>query len=263
MDSLLTIAWSMNNLHGPFVSGLAGGNYAVLVTDTMGCARADTLRLPVPPFSMATWRITGTTCADGDDGSIALVHPDLALSDTAFLSITWAFPELEGPVVTGLEAGGYVVTVTDTLGCSRTDSLVVPMPPALMDSVATTYALCGLPTGTAQVHTGSTSPGLAFNFGNGPDTNGLLEHLPPGDYTVTATDSVGCQQEFVFTIQSFGNITVNIGADTLLAENGSTLLECFQSPPDDLATFHWSPEMGLTTLHPPVPIAPYRTPRSM
>lgn len=246
LDSLLTIAWSMNNLHGPFVSGPAVGNYAVLVTDTMGCARADTLRLPVPPFSMATWQITGTTCADGDDGSIALVHPDLALSDTAFLSITWAFPELQGPVVTGLEAGGYVVTVTDTLGCSRTDSLVVPMAPPLIDNVVTTYAYCGASTGSAQVQSSSSSPGLAFDFGNGTSPSTLAEHLLPGNYTVIATDSTGCQEVAAFTIQSFGIISVDIPSDTVLAENGSALLECFITPPDNQAIYQWTPTAGLS-----------------
>jgi len=245
MDSLLTIAWGQAGLQGPYVSGLSAGLYTVSVSDHLGCTRTDSLRLLLPPIAQATWQVTGTTCANGADGSIALQHPDLALSDTAFLTIAWALPGLEGPVANDLEAGSYSVSITDSTGCSRTDTLVVQMPPPLIDSVATTYALCGAATGTAQVQSGSTAPGLAFNFGNGPSPSDLVEHLLPGNYTVIATDSAGCQEEAAFTIHPFGVISVNVAMDTVIAENGSALLECFITPADDQAIFQWTPTMGL------------------
>jgi gliding motility-associated-like protein len=184
--------------------------------------------------------VEGNTCAGGADGSISLVQPN-----TAFLTLAWATPGLEGPVVNGLPAGTYFVTITDTLGCSRTDSLTVTAPPPLMDSVGTTYAYCDKSTGTAQVQSSSTAPGLVFDFGNGPDSSGYAENLPPGTYTVTASDSAGCTQVLTFTIESFGNITASIGADTLWAEDGSTVLTCTLIPPDPLASFVWSPGEGL------------------
>src|SRR5690606_36968716 len=176
------------------VSGLAAGAYAVALADTLGCSRMDTLVVRLPPSALATWDIAPVTCVGGSDGAIALVHPDLALSDSAFLSFAWAAPGLFGPVLDSLPGGSYTVTVTDTLGCTRTETLTVPMPSPLIDQVMTTYALCGAPTGTAQVQSSSTAPGLQFDFGNGPGTALLAEQLAPGSYTVIATDSAGCHE---------------------------------------------------------------------
>lgn len=240
LDSAFTFQWSQPGLSGPSAENLAPGLYIVTASDTMGCARTDSILLTLPPIASATWLVEGDTCAGGADGSITLVQPG-----TAFPTIAWAMPGLDGPVVNGLPAGTYFVTITDTLGCSRTDSLTVTAPPPLMDSVGTTYAYCDKPTGTAQVQSSSTAPGLVFDFGNGPDSSGYAENLPPGTYTVTASDSAGCTQVLTFTIESFGNITASIGADTLWAEDGSTVLTCALIPPDPLASFVWSPGEGL------------------
>lgn len=240
VDPALAFQWSQPGLSGPSADNLPPGLYIVNASDTMGCTRTDSIVLALPPIASATWLVEGTTCANGSDGSITLVQPD-----TASLTIAWAAPGLEGPVVNGLPAGTYFVTITDTLGCTRTDSLTVTAPPLLMDSVGTTYAYCDKPEGTAQVQTTSTAPGLVFNFGNGPDSTGYAEQLPPGTYTVTASDSAGCTQVLSFTIESFGNITASIGADTLWAENGNLVLTCTLTPPDPLASFVWSPSDGL------------------
>lgn len=247
-STALTLAWQTPGFEGPILTGLSAGSYVATLTDTLlGCSRTDTLQVLLPPFALATWQVTGTSCHGGADGSIALQHPDTALSDSTFLWIQWAQPGMAGPHPTGLAAGGYVVTITDTLGCSRTDSLIVPQPPALMDSVATTYAYCDKPTGSAQVFSSSIATGLAFDFGNGPDTTGFLQDLPPGNYSVTATDSAGCQQVLAFTIEGTGSITASIGADTFWADSSGVWLICTLTPPDSLATFQWSPSTGLGT----------------
>ena len=48
-------------------------------------------------------------------------------------------------------------------------------------------------------------------------------------------------------IESFGNITASIGADTLWAGNGAITLSCTLIPPDPLASFLWDPGEGLDT----------------
>lgn len=245
VNSALAITWMQSGLTGPVVSGLAAGAYAVALADTLGCSRMDTLVVRLPPSALAAWDITPVTCAGGSDGAIALVHPDLALSDSAFLSLAWAVPGLSGQMLDSLPAGNYTVTVTDTLGCSRTETLTVPMPPPLIDQVMTTYALCGAPTGTAQVQSSSHAPGLLFDFGNGPAPAMLAEQLAPGNYTVIATDSTGCHEEAGFTIASYGELEVSIAADTLLAEQGTTVLAATITPVDDQAIFQWTPSTGL------------------
>ncbi|MBS1769647.1 MAG: gliding motility-associated C-terminal domain-containing protein [Acidobacteria bacterium] len=244
-DSTLTIQWAQSGLSGPSADELPAGTYVVTVSDTMGCSRTDSITILLPPSAEVQWQATNPTCAGGTDGMIVMTDPTDA--DTALLTIAWGDPGLEGPMLTGLAAGSYSVTVSDTMGCSRSDSLVITGPPQLMDSISTTVAFCGQPVGTAQVVTSSNAPGLVIDFGNGPDTLISIGQLAPGNYTVTAKDSAGCQQQLTFNIASVGSIAVNIAEDTVVAEDGTTVLSCTITPAGSGITVHWLPITGLDT----------------
>ncbi|MBP8823791.1 MAG: gliding motility-associated C-terminal domain-containing protein [Flavobacteriales bacterium] len=245
LDSALQITWAQNGLNGPQLTGLSAGSYMATLQDTLGCSRTDTLVITQPPLLNVAWHVQGTTCYDGGDGAILLMQPAPDSPDTAVFTFIWAQPGLTGHALTGLAPGPYIVTVADSTGCSRMDSLLVTAPPPLMDSVATTNAWCGMATGSALVHTISIAPGLQFNFGNGPDTDSFTGQLLPGGYTVNASDNAGCAQQIGFTIQAFGTISVSIDADTLIAVNDTTFLQCVMVPADSAASIQWSPSIGL------------------
>lgn len=240
MDSALVITWAQPGLFGPALDGLSPGIYVVTLADTLGCSRTDSLSVKLPPATMATWQVTNASCNNIADGQIAWLQPD-----TAHMDIAWADPDLQGPAVAGLSAGSYAATLTDTTGCSHSYELTVTAPAALMDSISTTAAFCGEAVGTAWVNSVSTSPGLMFDFGAGATTNSLVDHLPAGSYTVTATDSAGCSAQIAFVINTAGDIAVYIDADTLLAENGAADLSCYTVPANSPATFQWLPTTGL------------------
>ncbi len=245
LDSALQITWAQTGLNGPHLTGLSAGTYMATLHDTLGCSRTDTLVITQPPLLNVAWHVQGTACHDGGDGAILLMQPAPDSPDTANFTFTWAQPGLTGHALAGLAPGQYIVTVADPTGCSRMDSLLVLAPPPLMDSVSTTHAWCGMATGSALIHTVGTASGLLFNFGNGPDTVSFTGQLPPGDYTVSASDSAGCAQQIGFTIQSFGTINVSIAADTVVAVNDSTFLQCVIVPADSAASIQWSPSIGL------------------
>jgi len=234
-DSLLTGATVQ--LPAPMQSGTID----VVVTAINGpaCSVVDTIPVVVLPQPTTTWQVTDVSCHGLADGMIELIAP---LPDA--VQIMWADTTLSGSPVLPLAAGTYVVSVTDSTGCTRTDSLLVNMPAALMDSVSVTTALCGGPTGTAQVHGTSTALGLVHLLDGASLSGPLIEGLLPGAYTVTASDSSGCLAELTFVITVEGSITVSAG-DTLVLENGSGELQAFIQPGDSLATYVWSPADGL------------------
>lgn len=217
------------------------GNHVLEVTATNGPACSVVLEetIVVLPPPVAMWQVTDILCSGGADGAISLVGP------TADLTILWSSTGLEGPFLSDLNEGTYIATLTDTAGCTSTDTLLIHMPAVLIDSVSTTDALCGDPTGSALVHTGSSDTGLMFDWGEGFSTTPSAESLLPGSYTVIATNDPGCSQQVDFSIAATGDLLVSIGPDTVLAENGIAILHCTTVPYDGLANFQWSPTMGL------------------
>lgn len=193
------------------------------------------------------WHTQAVTCLGDIDGAISFV-PDTA--NTHGLQFLWADSALQGPVLHGLLAGSYPVGVTDTVtGCTVRDTLLITDPAPLMDSLSVTDAACGGLTGAAQVHTSSSSAGLMFDLGGGPVPGTAFSALPPGAYTITASNTAGCHETRSFTITAYGMISVAVAADTVLAQDGIGQIGCTISPPDSLATFQWSPATGLADPH--------------
>lgn len=212
--------------------GFNGPSCAVSLKDTV-------LVLPAPDVA---WVAVGTTCTDGDDGWIQLILPDSSSTDTTGFTYAWEPPGPEGPWITGLPPGIYAVTVTDTLGCTAVyDTLLVTSPAPLIDSLAISPAACGAPTGAVQVYTHSTAFGLAYDLGDGPSQATYRNGLPPGEYTITATDSAGCTETRSFTIEAIGQIQVVTEQDTVITVNGVAMLHCHVLPSDSAATVQWTP----------------------
>ncbi|RMG95892.1 MAG: hypothetical protein D6706_11235, partial [Chloroflexi bacterium] len=93
----------------------------------------------------------------------------------------------------GLFAGTYYLTISDSSGCSVYDTIIISEPAPLVIQKSKTDTRCnGDSTGSAMVTvTGGTPPYIYF-WSNGQNTNAIL-NIPAGAYSITVTDSVGCQ----------------------------------------------------------------------
>lgn len=220
----------------------SSGTQQVTLTATNGpaCAVDVDSDVEVLPLPSSIWNVIGPSCHGSEDGLLIRDTTDIPVS-----LVAWVGPGIQGDTLAGTGTGTFHVTVTATNGCQRTDSILVEGPPALIDSVGTTPALCGLPNGTATAMIPVPMPGLLFNWGNGPTSQAQALDLPQGNYTLLVTDSTGCEEEYMFTIISLGAITALIVPDSIPAINGQTVLQGFCVPPDSLATYSWSPTYGL------------------
>ena len=109
--------------------------------------------------------------------------------------------------VTNLAPGTYVVTVSDGIGCSVTDSVKITQPEEL-SVVATSIgtSTCGLQDGSIQVVTvGGTKP-YSYSWTGGYTTQNLA-NVYEGTYHLTVTDANGCTDTLTATIKcEFGLI---------------------------------------------------------
>ncbi len=102
--------------------------------------------------------------------------------------------------ITNVPAGLYSVTITDSLGCTLSDTATVLEPAALVLVTTPTNVLCyGNNTGDVQLTVTGGVTAYTYAWDNG-DTTQNLANMPAGTYTVTVTDNNNCTSSQSATI---------------------------------------------------------------
>ncbi len=160
-----------------------------------------------------TLNITEPNCGQSD-GSID-VQVISATGSTAFEWNTGAATS----TVSGLSAGVYTVTVTDSLECTNTKSVTLNdnAAPALSIDSVSNITCNGFGNGSATVITTGGAGSETYLWSNG-ETTQTADSLSPGTNTVVVTDGAGCVAQ----------TTVIIGQPTEVEVNLSTIaIDCF------------------------------------
>jgi gliding motility-associated-like protein len=115
---------------------------------------------------------------------------------------------------TGLCAGTYTVTTTDSDGCVQTATVTITEPAELEATIELTNVTCeGASDGLIEITTtGGTAP-ITFNIGAGPVASGTFASLSEGSYTIVIEDDNGCSITLNPTITASPLPMVNFVAD--------------------------------------------------
>jgi len=180
----------------PGLSGLTeGGSYSVTVTDDNGCT-ADTSVSVIDSTQLFIYfketDITNVSCNSLSDGEAIIT----SIGYTGTLSYSWSHnPGLNSATATGLGAGKYIVTVTDSdaPGNPKTDSVTITEPLVLNTSTIVSPQLdCnGDATGYVDLTvSGGTIP-YTYNWSTGAKTQDIAG-VVADTYNVTVTDANSC-----------------------------------------------------------------------
>lgn len=191
---------------GANATGLEEGFYMVTATDASGCENSATVYIEesadIDLFVTSTYE----TCLGSNDAK-ATVN---VLNGTGPFTYLWSDGQVTD-IATGLSTGTYTVTVTDALGCEAVATEEVELSPeGLWIMVTAEDASCGEEDGSIHVGvmTGVGPYSYAWSdasIGNTPDP----QNLGAGTYSVTVTDSNGCDAVGEVTVESSDAITVN------------------------------------------------------
>ncbi|MEL7426590.1 MAG: T9SS type A sorting domain-containing protein [Bacteroidota bacterium] len=179
-------AWS-NGATSATISGLAAGPYAYTITDANGCTRSGGVSVlaSTPVIGNATAR--DVNCHGEAEGS-ATLSPSGGVGPYTYQWSNGATTQ----DVSGLAAGNYSYTVTDSQGCTGEGSLAIQQPAPVWTTFEQTYACGDEDNGSAEVFANGGTPPYTYQWSNGA-TTAAITNLPPGMYFYTVTDSEGCE----------------------------------------------------------------------
>ncbi len=190
-------------------TGLPAGTFTVTVTDSNGCTATNSVTISQPVTDMAiSIDQVNVTCNGGTDGS-ATASVTGGLEPYSF---SWnTVPEQTKENVTGLAAGTYTISVTDSYGCLKSREVTITEPqPITVNPVLT-------PCSCPDSEDGAIN--LAISGGNSPFTvlwsDGITGQnrtgLKPGLYTAVITDHSGCGEAVTAEVEfsfSFGCLVI-------------------------------------------------------
>jgi gliding motility-associated-like protein len=124
------------------------------------------------------------------------------------------------PVATVTGNTTYYVTVTDTNGCSKSDTININVtPPFTINTTAQNLSCANANNGSATVNVSGTG-NYTYSWTSNPvQTTQTANNLTAGTYTVTVANSNGCAQNATVTISQPPALTANI-SNTPLSCNG-------------------------------------------
>jgi gliding motility-associated-like protein len=242
-----TYTW-INGKTTSSITALTAGNYKVTVKDANGCIASDSINITEPsPITFSTSSVP-TKCFGGSDGQGSVIasggiKPYIYLWNNSKTTQT----------ATGLTAGTYILTVTDSNGCKSKDTVIVSQPSTINLGVSSMPTICPYDSGFAKVTaTGGTG---AFTYSWTPTgaSNSSINGLSAGNYTVTVTDSNGCISTATTSVSITG-IPVDTACCNSTITNGQSIT--LNVVPAEIGnTYNWSPSSGLSCVICPSPIA--------
>lgn len=202
-----SITWSTGATAVMSLTNLPAGYYDVQVIDLItGCSAFDIINITEPPLLESSLTQVDVKCFGQNTGSI-----DLSVTGgTPGYTYNW------GSGVTtqdrsGLVTGTYAVTITDSKGCTATNSTTIVQPAQAVDkSVSGVHPSCfGYSDGSTDLTVwGGTTP-YTYSWNGGTYLSQDLSGIGAGTYNVTVTDANGCTTSTGITLVNPPQLTLS------------------------------------------------------
>ncbi len=246
-----TYEWS-NGSTIPTVNNLPAGIHFVTITDAGNCTFVDTAFIDQQEAIIVELSQTGASCYNGLDGAASIVNVfyESTPADIGSFTINWSNGENTVDVSNLLGGDTYTVTLTDALGCTGTESIIIDNPAEIGTVVEniSDVSCYGGDDGSATVNgAGGTAPySFEWDVSANSQTTSTATGLEPGEYFVTVTDGNDCSTTTSVEVGEPQRIEISFEAEDVLCagqSNGSIVPSIEGGSPP--FTYSWS--NGATT----------------
>ncbi|MGD0711816.1 MAG: PKD domain-containing protein, partial [Bacteroidales bacterium] len=204
------------------------------------CTKIDSVHVNFVILRISPSLLIEPSCAGSCDGQIIVSTS----GGTSPYSYIWSTGNT-GDTLVNICSGNYYVTVSDSKGCKKMDTLTLNSPDTLKINVTHLNVICyDSCHGAAEASAYGGTPSYTYQWNNG-DTGNTAIYLCPGIYYVTATDNHLCKAVDTVVISSSAAIPPSIytyADNTTIYVPQSTGLHTTVVPG---YTYSWSPPTGL------------------
>jgi len=230
-------SWSPIGGTDAAATSLPADNYTVSVTDANACTASTNVIIAEPPDIILSNATTNVSCFGGADGNTTVN----ASGGTPPFEYLWSDGQTS-QTATGLAAGTYSVTVTDSHLCTETLSVTVTEPlllTAVIDSSSDVSCFGGNDGYASVLVQGGTMP-YSYNWTPFGGTAYSTDILSEGSYTVNVTDSLGCTTSASVTINQNPLLQVEMDPTSLISCDSTITIDIQTTGGDGSYSFIWS-----------------------
>lgn len=207
------------------VSGLSAGTFSVNVYDNQSCYVYASFTLSDPPSMSVSEVITDVMCSGDSTGAIDIT----VQNGNAPYTYEWSYMSgvnkqvnvVENPLFSGIistqedltnvPAGSYYLSVTDVLGCIISSSFYLNENQPINISFYPTDPHCNMSDGSIIANANGGIYPYTYYWLNG-DTTSITDSIPAGQYSVTVTDSLGCNINSSVALSNIGGPTLSFAS---------------------------------------------------
>ena len=239
--------WLPGNMSTSSVSNLTSGSYNVTVTDSKGCSKVSFVTITEPTTVTANFiNQSNVSCFGGNNGAVTVN----AAGGTPSYGYSWLPTGATTATINTLPPNTYTVTVTDTKGCTATNSVTITQPSAALAlSVLSTPALCfGNSNGTASsTPTGGTAP-YVYSWTPGNIHTQNIQNIIAGTYQVKVVDANGCSIQGSVAVAEPTQIALTTSSITATCSSANGGAQVTATGGVGAYQFLWSPTGGTNNI---------------
>ncbi len=169
------------------INNLAANSYSVTVTDAINCVVVESFQITAPAALSLTEQVNNQSCFGEENGSISV----LVDGGTGSYNYLWSNAATT-PMIDGLAADSYTLTITDAANCTYLESFEITAPPMLDVAAAVVPITChGNANGQIALNTTGGTGAYTYLWSNAA-TTATIDNLLADSYTVTITDAANC-----------------------------------------------------------------------
>ncbi|MEM9990567.1 MAG: SprB repeat-containing protein, partial [Bacteroidota bacterium] len=240
---------------GTSANNLSAGNYTVTISDAGSCSTTVDFTITEPDELMLDMTKVDATCTLG---SASVAHR----GGTAPFSYNWS-NQAQTRTISDLNAGTYMVTVTDANNCNEIASVTINgggTPLQATITVNTQVSCNGGADGSATVSATGGAGSYTYQWSNSSTTSATATDLLAGVNIVTVTDGAACSTTAMVTLNEAGAIEIDVSTTPIggcngQADGGVSLIVTGGTSP---YTYNWNNGLSNAATHTGLAAGTYR-----